>query len=33
MNGVMSLIGTKLAIRNVRSPVANRGKADNICLF
>jgi hypothetical protein len=26
-------IGTKLPIRNVRSPVANGGKADNICLF
>ena len=25
--------GTKLPIRNVRSPVANEGKADNICLF
>jgi hypothetical protein len=23
--------GTKLPIRNVRSPVANGGKADNIC--
>ena len=29
----MSPPGTKLPIRNVRSPVANRGKADNICLF
>jgi hypothetical protein len=26
-------IGTKLPIRNVRSPVANGGKADNICSF
>ena len=26
-------IGPKLPIRNVRSPVANEGKADNICLF
>ena len=25
-------IGTKLPIRNVRSPVANGGKADNICV-
>ena len=25
--------GTNLPIRNVRSPVANGGKADNICLF
>jgi hypothetical protein len=24
-------IGTKLPIQNVRSPVANGGKADNIC--
>jgi hypothetical protein len=30
---VMSRIGTNLPIRNVRSPVANEGKADNICLF
>jgi hypothetical protein len=29
----MSPPGTKLPIRNVRSPVANEGKADNICLF
>lgn len=27
----MSEIGTKLPIQNVRSPVANGGKADNIC--
>jgi hypothetical protein len=25
--------GTNLPIRDVRSPVANGGKADNICLF
>jgi hypothetical protein len=24
-------LGTNLPIRNVRSPVANGGKADNIC--
>ena len=29
----MSPFGTNLPIRNVRSPVANEGKADNICLF
>jgi hypothetical protein len=29
----MSLPGTKLPIRNVRSPAANGGKADNIFLF
>ena len=28
----MSGSGTNLPIRNVRSPVANGGKADNICL-
>jgi hypothetical protein len=28
-----SVPGTKLPIRNVRSPVANGGKADNVCLF
>ena len=28
-----SVPGTKLPIQNVRSPVANGGKADNICLF
>ena len=27
----LSEIGTKLPIQNVRSPVANGGKADNIC--
>ena len=26
-----SLVGTKLPTQNVRSPVANGGKADNIC--
>jgi hypothetical protein len=27
----MTGFGTKLPIQNVRSPVANGGKADNIC--
>jgi hypothetical protein len=29
----MLVNGTKLPIQNVRSPVANGGKADNICSF
>ena len=29
----MTVVGTKLPIRNVHSPVANEGKADNICLL
>src|SRR5207342_3499206 len=31
INDFFNKIGTKLPIQNVRSPVANGGKADNIC--